>query len=98
MNSKRGIRNSRQAIPAALTTGPGVLWIAILLLTPLIAIAAISFMSRGVYGEIEGPFTLKNYQRFLGFGIFGFDPLYPIILVRSLVLGLTAALLCSMAG
>src|SRR5204863_1386626 len=40
----------------------------------------------------------ENYTRFAGFGIFGFDPLYPQILVRSLVLGAGTAILCVAAG
>jgi len=40
------------------------------------AIVAISFMSRGTYGQQELPLTLENYRRFFGFGVFGFDPLY----------------------
>ena len=81
-----------------LTSGPGILWIALFLLLPLAAIVVISLMTRGTYGEIERPFTLENYRRFIGFGAFGFDPLYPQILLRSLALGAGTTGLCVLLG
>lgn len=83
---------------SALTSGPAILWLTVLLLLPLLALGAISFFSRGAYGETELPLTLDNYKRLLGFGLLGFDPLYPAILLRSLVLGAATALLCVVAG
>jgi spermidine/putrescine transport system permease protein len=70
----------------------------VFLLLPLAAIAGISFLSRGDYGEILLPFTLENYKRLLGFGVLGYDPLYPFILLRSLVLGAGTVLLCLATG
>lgn len=87
-----------QMLRSAFTSGPAIVWVTLFLLVPLIAVAAISFMSRGAYGEVEFPLTLNNYKRFMGFGILGFDPLYPVIVVRSLVLGGATALLCILAG
>jgi spermidine/putrescine transport system permease protein len=75
-----------------------MLWLLLLLLIPLTAVGVISFMSRGDYGEVELPFTFENYKRLLGFGILGFDSLYPAILLRSLVLGIGTALACVIAG
>jgi spermidine/putrescine transport system permease protein len=75
-----------------------MLWLLFLLLIPLTAIGAISFMSRGDYGEVELPFTFENYKRLLGFGVLGFDSLYPAILLRSLALGVGTALACVLAG
>src|SRR5204862_3467171 len=46
-----------------------------------------SFLTRGVYGGIEPPWTLENYQRL-------FDPLYLSILLRSFVMALGATALC----
>ena len=75
-----------------------MLWLSVFLLIPLLAVGAISFFSRGAYGEIELPLTLESYKRLLGFGLLGFDPLYPAILLRSLVLGAGTALLCVLAA
>jgi spermidine/putrescine transport system permease protein len=87
-----------QLLRSAITSGPGVLWLAVLLLAPLLAVGVISFLSRGDYGETQLPFTLDNYKRLLGFGLLGFDPLYPVILVRSLVLGAGTAIACVVTG
>ena len=81
-----------------LTSGPGFFWVSIFLFGPLLAIAAISFFSRGDYGEIQFPLTFSNYQRLIGFGELGFDPLYPYIILRSILLGAGTALLCLVVG
>lgn len=81
-----------------LTSGPGLTWMLCFLFVPLLAVVGISFLTRGEYGEIGLPLTLDNYRRLLGFGMLGFDPLYPAILIRSLVLGLTTASLCMLAA
>jgi spermidine/putrescine transport system permease protein len=77
---------------------PAIAWITIFLLVPLLAIGAISFLSKGVYGWFEPPITFYSYERFLGFGLLGFDILYPIIIVRSVVLGAATAVLCATAA
>ena len=81
-----------------LTSGPAVFWLSAFLLVPLLAVAFISFLTRGPAGEVVGPLSLENYKRFLGFGSFGFDPLYPVIMLRSLALGAATALFCVAAG
>lgn len=90
--------NSRSRLPAALTVGPGLAWLAFFLFIPLVAVGVMSFVTRGEYGQIEWTFTLENYKRFFGFGLFGFDPLYPQIILRSLAMGMAAAGLCLLAG
>jgi spermidine/putrescine transport system permease protein len=83
---------------SALTSGPAVFWLCSFLLVPLLAVAVISFLTRGSVGEVTRPLTLENYERFFGYGLLGFDPLYPIIMLRSLVLGTATAALCILAG
>lgn len=83
---------------AILTIGPGLLWLMSFLILPLGAIAVISLLTRSDYGEIQRPFTVENYQRLAGFTVFGFDSLYPSILLRSVLLGAGTALLCLLAG
>jgi spermidine/putrescine transport system permease protein len=87
-----------QIIRSVFTSGPGILWVMVFLVLPLLFVGVISFMSRGQYGEIQRPFTTDNYKRFFGFGFFGFDLLYPQIMLRSLVLGVATTLLCTVAG
>lgn len=77
---------------------PGAAWLALFFALPLLLIVGVSFLSRGNYGTIEGPLTFESYRRLAGFGWLGFDPLYPLILLRSLLLGLGTAFLCALAG
>jgi len=89
-------RRSRHAWLAALiTSGPGFLWQCLFVIGPLLIVLAVSFLTRGPYGSVEFPFTLENYKRFLGFGLLGFDPLYPTILLRSVLLGAATAFICA---
>lgn len=88
----------RPWLRSALTSGPAGLWLAVFLILPLLLIGAISLFTRGDYGEIQLPLTFANYRRLLGFGELGFDPLYPLILLRSLLLGAGTAAVCLLAG
>src|SRR5215813_9088605 len=76
------------------SAGPAGLWLLLLFLVPLLLIATVSLLSRGEQGTVETPWTFGAYRRLAGFGLLGFDPLYPIILARSLALGAGTALLC----
>lgn len=87
-----------QVVRSAMTSGPGIAWVSLFLLLPLIGIGFISFMTRGANGEIQWPLTLANYHRLAGFGLLGFDPQYPQIILRSLVLGAGTTLACLAAA
>jgi len=77
---------------------PGALWLGLFFFVPLLLIVGASFLSRGEYGTIEEPWTVENYQRLAGHGALGFHPVYHLILLRSLALGLGTALLCVFAA
>lgn len=83
---------------ALFASGPALLWLAVLLLAPLLILGSVSFLTRGEYGGAELPLTLDSYKRLAGFGELGFDPLYPTILLRSLLMGAATAVFCLMAG
>jgi spermidine/putrescine transport system permease protein len=83
---------------ALLTSGPGVAWLLAFFFLPLLLLLGASLLSRGELGGLELPFTTENYRRLVGFGVFGFDPLYPFIILRSLALGAATAALCLLAG
>jgi spermidine/putrescine transport system permease protein len=68
------------------------------LLLPLMAVGVISFLRRTPLGEVSGPPTLENYERLLGFGLLGFDPLYPLIILRSLLLAAGTTAVCTAAA
>ncbi len=88
----------QRALSPVLLAMPGTLWILLFFFLPLLFILGISFLSRGTYGQVELPATIENYKRFFGWGLFGFDPLYPRIIGRSLALGFLTTLLCLLAG
>jgi spermidine/putrescine transport system permease protein len=87
--------NARHAL---LLSAPALLWLVLLFLVPLGFILGASFFTNGIYGELERPLTLEHYRRFLGFGSFGWEPLYPIIIARSLLLAALTMLLCLLLG
>jgi spermidine/putrescine transport system permease protein len=58
---------------------------------PLGIVFTYSFLSRGIYGGVERPFTLDNYARL-------FDPLYGGIFLRSFWISGLATALCLVLG
>jgi len=66
---------------------PTWVWMVGLFAAPFAIVFAYSFLKRGVYGGVEHPWTLENYQRL-------FDSLYLTILSRSFGMALVATLLC----
>lgn len=87
-----------QLLRSVTTSGPGIFWVTFFLLAPLLWIGVISFMTRGESGGYGLPFTFENYTRFAGWGFFGYDLLYPQIILRSLVLGAGTAILCMLCA
>jgi len=71
----------------AIFLAPAAGFTVLLFLVPMSIIVGYSFLTRGVYGGVVGPWTIENYQRM-------FDPLYGIILWRSLVMSVLSTLLC----
>jgi spermidine/putrescine transport system permease protein len=66
---------------------PAWIWLAVLFAAPFAIVLGYSFLTRGVYGGVEQPWTLENYTRLL-------DPLYLSILLRSFAMALAATALC----
>ena len=66
---------------------PTWVWLAALFAAPLGIVLGYSFLSRGVYGGIELPWTGETYLRLV-------DPLYLAIFFRSAALAAAATLLC----
>jgi len=65
----------------------GFLWLMIFLVLPSVLFVAVSFATRGEWGDLVWKFTLENYQRFFGFGYFGWAPDTLLIMFRSIVVG-----------
>jgi len=70
---------------------PAAALMALTLAVPTVIICAYSFLTRGVYGGVERPFTLENYTRLL-------DPLYAMIFARSFWIAGVATALCIALG
>ncbi len=83
---------------ALFAAGPGLVWLTLFFYLPLLLILGVSFLSRDELGNISPPWTLENYRRLFGLGLFGFEPLYPQIILRSLALSAVTALLCAVAA
>ena len=83
---------------AWLLSAPALLWMVMLFLIPVALLVGISFYTSGNYGEVQRPLTFDNYKRFLGFGTFGWEPLHPLIVARSLLLAFMTMLLCALLG
>ncbi|WP_316899415.1 ABC transporter permease [Pseudodesulfovibrio indicus] len=73
---------------------PGMFWILMFLTVPALALIALSFATRGGYGEIEWIFTFENYTRLAGYGMFGWSPDYLIIMARSLWVAFLTTTVC----
>lgn len=63
---------------------PGVLWIAVFLVVPLLLLIGIAFMTNGPYGLPERPLTLDAFEQLLGFGLLGWGPGNVFVVLRTL--------------
>jgi spermidine/putrescine transport system permease protein len=71
--------------------GPGVLFLVVFFLVPLLIMFAYSVMPRGEYGGVQQGFTLESYQRF-------FVPIYLTILIRTFVVSIICTMICLVLG
>ncbi len=72
---------------------PGMLWLMAFLVLPGLVLVVVSFASRGAYGELVWEFSLENYKRLAGFGIFGWSADYLVIVWRSVWVALVTTVL-----
>lgn len=73
---------------------PGLLWLALLLVLPTVALVAVSFTQRGDYGEIIWNFTFNNFRRAAGHGLFGWSADILWIFGRSVVVAAVTTIVC----
>ena len=78
----------------ALLSAPPLAWLMIFLALPCAGLVLLSLAERGDYGEVIWAFSLENYRRLLGHGLFGWSPDHLLILGRSLWVGLVTTILC----
>ena len=81
---------------SVLFSGPGTLWIVLLLVMPGAILLVYSFLSRGNFGQVQLPFTLKNYLRIVGYGPLSWTSVYWKVLWRSTLVALTTTAFCTL--
>ena len=73
--------------------GLPLVWIAVMLVAPLVAMALWAFATRGPLGDIQWTWTLDNFRRLAGWDVFGWTGAYLAIFGRTvLVAAVTTAL------
>jgi spermidine/putrescine transport system permease protein len=77
---------------------PGSAWEALFVIVPMIGLLLISFLSHGENGLYALPFTIENYRQLAGYSAFGFEPVYPLILARSIGIAAATSLICAVAA
>jgi spermidine/putrescine transport system permease protein len=70
---------------------PPLFWFLFFLVGPVLIVTALSFLSRGTYGNIELVFQPENYLRV-------FEPVYLKIFLKSFELALTTSVICFCVG
>jgi len=88
----------KRRLEAVILLLPGTLWLLLFMLVPALLMLYLSFLQRGPHGIPTGPLTLANYLRFFGLEEGGFDPLYLVILGRSVAFAAGVTLLALLFG
>jgi len=88
---KRKNNFKRKTLPVIAMAGPVSLWMIIFVAVPMLFIIYISFMSRGVFGDVVYKFSLDSYSTLV-------DSTYFKVIVKSLKAAFITTLLCIMVG
>jgi len=83
--------DDRDGVRGLLLVSPILLWLGLFLLVPLLLVVAMSFGSRGTYGDVRYGFSLANYRALLA-------PEYAVILWRSVRIALATTVACFAVG
>ena len=86
----RALRENR-VVQGLLLISPANLYLFVFMILPLILVVALSFLTRGTYGEVEFKFNAANYARL-------FDPIYGKIMLFSLGVGLGTTVITILIG
>lgn len=89
MTSFKSLRTRALALSA-----PPLVWLTVLLAIPCVLLVGLSFLTRGQYGEIVYVPTFENIKRLAGFGLFGWNANFVLILLRSFVVAGITTILC----
>jgi len=89
MNQKKTFK--RKTLPALAMAGPVSLWMILFVALPMLYIIYISFMSRGVFGDVVYDFSLESYETLL-------DSTYFKVIAKSIKAALITTVLCLFIG
>lgn len=89
IGKKRDVR--RKTLPALAMAGPVSLWMILFVTIPMLFIIYISFMSRGVFGDVVYEFSMESYATLL-------DATYFKVILKSLRVAVFTTLLCLVIG
>ncbi|WP_135255562.1 ABC transporter permease [Thermus caldilimi] len=81
----------QRALRVLVTVGPGGLWLLVFVLLPTLLVLMASFLTRGPYGELSGPWGFHNYAKLL-------HPVYLEAFAQSLLVGVLATLISALLG
>lgn len=84
-------KKKKNALPALAQAGPVSLWMILFVTIPMIYIVYISFMSRGVFGDVVYKFSLESYNTLL-------DATYFKVITKSLKVAVFTTVLCLLVG
>ena len=89
--SQAAMPKKKNLLPKIAMAGPVSLWMILFVTLPLMYIIFISFMSRGVFGDVVYKPTPESYQTIL-------DPTYFKVIIKSLQAAGITTLLCILVG
>lgn len=81
----------KNLLPAMAMAGPVSVWMILFVTLPMLYVIYISFMSRGVFGDVVYKFSLDSYKTIL-------DPTYFKIILKSLKAAGITTVLCLLVG
>lgn len=81
-----------------LFSGPGIAWMSLLLVCPLVVLGGLAFLERGSNGEILARLTTGNFALLGGKSPFGFDPEHLEVFLRSIFVGTVTTCACMLAS
>lgn len=89
INKKRDVK--RNTLPALAMAGPVSVWMILFVTIPMIFIIYISFMSRGVFGDVVYQFSGESYKTML-------DATYFKVILKTLKVAVFTTVLCLAIG
>ncbi|MGB5823511.1 MAG: ABC transporter permease [Proteocatella sp.] len=81
----------RNILPALAMAGPVSVWMILFVAIPMMFIIYISFMSRGIFGDVVYEFSVDSYSTLL-------DSTYFKVIVKSIKAAFTTTVLCLLIG